>query len=401
MKTILFIGHDANRAGAQLVLLQLMRLLKPHGFVLKLLLGEGGPLLPDYQQLATVTIWPTSQPHVVGRLADKLLGKLGMWQAMANWQVARQQAAMQQQLNLDSVDMVLVNTVTSGRWFRQLVLPDTLPVIAFVHELAMSVKMYTQPDDLRYLLQRANRILAVSEATAYYYQIEHHVPAEKLSLFTLIDLPVLQQRLAEARQQADTEPTELPGLEGLPEGAILIGGCGNAEWRKGNDLFTTLAQITGSRFTELPIYFVWVGMGPGPYRDELELDRQKAGLEDRLRFIEPTPAVLHYIARFAAFVLCSREDPYPLVVLEAGLSAVPVVCFDKAGGAPELIETDGGFVVPYLDIVTMSDRIGLLASQPVLRQQLGNRLAQKIAERHSSEQSLSQLLTIIDHLIKE
>lgn len=395
--TILLIGHDANRAGAQLVLLQLMQQLKAKNITLFLLLGEGGPLLAEYEQLATVVRWPKPETYVAGPTADKVLGKLGLWQQQADRKHQRQREALCAALHLESIDLVLVNTVTSGQYFRQLTLRGNVPILVFVHELAMSVQMYAKPDDLRYLLQRATRILAVSKATARYYETTWHVSPDRITLFTLIDLPAIQRSL----EAASTRTGLLPGLDDLPANAIVVGGCGNAEWRKGTDLFVSLARMLTSLppLPELPpVYFVWVGLPPGPLHDDLTLDVAKSGLTDRVRFIAPTPDVLRYMARFDLFLLCSREDPYPLVVLEAGLSGVPVVCFDGAGGAAELVEEDGGVVTPYLDLLSTAQAIQQLAGNAERRRQLGQTLRQKIQERHSLPQSTGQLLALIADL---
>ncbi|RYF74536.1 MAG: glycosyltransferase [Cytophagaceae bacterium] len=395
--TILLIGHDANRAGAQLVLLQLMQQLKAKGFTLYLLLSEGGPLIADYEQVSTVILWPHSEKYVVGQTADKVLGKLGLWQQLADKQQHRQHEALYNALHLDVIDLVLVNTVTSGQLFRQLPLRDNVPVLVFVHELAMSVQLYTIPDDLRYLLQRATRILAVSKATAQYYETTWQVSPDRITLFTHIDLPAVQRALDAASHQ--TGP--LPGLDDLPANAIVIGGCGNAEWRKGTDLFVLLARLLMNltQGSELPaVYFVWVGLPPSQLHDDLTLDAAKAGIASQVRFVAPTPDVLRYMARFDLFLLCSREDPYPLVMLEAGLSGVPVVCFDGAGGAAELVETDAGIAVPYLDLLSMAQAVQRLVADAELRQRLGQRLRQKIQQRHTIAQSTSQFLALINSL---
>ena len=327
--TILFIGHDANRAGAQLVLLNLMRLLKAEGYAMRLLLGEGGPLLDEYRDICPVTLWPSPSPHVVNALADKVLWKLGLWQSMRDQQTAKHRQQMQIELGLDSVDLVFVNTVTSSRWFCQLAIPAQTPVVTFVHELAMSVRMYTQPDELARLLSRTNRLLAVSAFTARYYETAHDVDPAKITQFTLIDVPLLERGISRAK--ASTTPSAV----NLPADAQLVGGCGNAEWRKGLDLFVAMArQVIGPANADglFPntIHFVWVGIPSGPLRDDLLLDIEKAGLTGRVHLIPPTPDVLQYMRRFDVFMLCSREDPYPLVVFEAGLCHVPVVAF--AGG---------------------------------------------------------------------
>ncbi len=364
---------------------------------MRLLLGNGGSLLEEYQAICPVTIWPTPDRYVVGAVADKVLGKLGLWQAFYDRQLKTHQNEVRMQLALDSVDLVLVNTAASSRWFVQLAIPNTTPVVTFVHELDMSVRLYTQPDDLAYLLKRTTRLLAVSKATARYYEQQHCFDPARITLYTLIDTPSLERNVQQARQQPDPY-TAL----GLPADALIVGGCGNAEWRKGNDLFITLARqvIRRESNTTTPVHFVWVGVQPGPLRDDLLLDIRKAGLTRRVHLIPPTPEVLRYMSRFDVFVLCSREDPYPLVVFEAGLCHVPVVCFDGAGGAPELVETDGGFVIPYLDLDAMSSRVLELLWHPELRQQMGQRLGEKILQRHPAQQSVETLVTLFHQLTR-
>ncbi len=365
---------------------------------MRLLLGDGGPLLSEYQAICPVTIWPAPARYVVGAMSDKVLWKLGLWNTFQARQLKAHQRAVQSQLNLESVDLVLVNTVTSSHWFSQLNIPEKTPVVTFVHELAMSVRLYTQPDELAYLLRRTTRMLAVSKATACYYEQQHGFDPARITLYTLIDTPSLERNVQQARQQ----PNIYESL-GLPGNALIVGGCGNAEWRKGNDLFVTLARQVIGRASDTitePVHFVWVGVPTGTLRDDLLLDINKAGLADRVHLIPPTPDVLRYMSHFDVFVLCSREDPYPLVVFEAGLSNLPVVCFEGAGGAPELIETDGGYVVPYLDLDTMSSRILELLRRPDLRSTMGKRLAQKILERHPAQQSVQTLVTLFNQLTR-
>ena len=180
-----------------------MRLLKVEGFKMHLLLGEGGPLLDEYRAVCPVTIWPTPSRYAVGAFTDRILGKLGMWQQFYDRHVQAHQQEVRAELNLDSIDLVLVNTVTSSRWFGQLGIPENIPVITFVHELAMSVRMYTRPDELAHLLRRTTRLLSVSKATARYYEHEHGFEPSRITLYTLIDTPALTLNVQHAREQPE------------------------------------------------------------------------------------------------------------------------------------------------------------------------------------------------------
>jgi glycosyltransferase involved in cell wall biosynthesis len=403
---LLLIGHDANRAGAQLVLLYLMRLLKAEGVGMHLLLGNGGPLVDAYRALAPLTIWPATNSHVINAQADKVLGKLGLWEQQALRKARQQQRRIAGELRLNEFDAVLVNTVSGAKWLRQLSLPNHVPVVAYLHELTMSVQLYTDPADLRFLLDRAQHLLTVSQATAAFYQTRFNVPDHYISLFTLIDVEAIRERVrivqdrAAFRTSPGVSSNTVPGLEqnaARPQTTITVGGVGNAEWRKGNDLFVTLARMV-NQLPGPPVDFEWVGMPASPLRDDLWHDVEKADLTNRVRFVPPTPDVLAHMTAFDIFLLCSREDPYPLVVLEAGACGLPVVCFAGAGGAPELVEADGGAVVPYLDLGAMAHALRTLANDPTLRQQQGQRLGQKINERHNSQQSISQLLSLLANL---
>jgi glycosyltransferase involved in cell wall biosynthesis len=96
------------------------------------------------------------------------------------------------------------------------------------------------------------------------------------------------------------------------------------------------------------------------------------------------------------FALVSREDPFPLVMLEAAFAGKPVVCFEGAGGAPEFVEPDAGFVVPYLDVGAMADRVAQLLRSEDLRLQLGQRGHDKVRRQHDVEIAGPQILGVIE-----
>ena len=64
-----------------------------------------------------------------------------------------------------------------------------------------------------------------------------------------------------------------------------------------------------------------------------------------------------YLSAADVFASVAREDPYPTAVLEAISTGLPVLAFEGAGGAPELIkELACGAVVPALRVPDMAAR---------------------------------------------
>ena len=71
------------------------------------------------------------------------------------------------------------------------------------------------------------------------------------------------------------------------------------------------------------------------------------------------------------FLSLSREDPYPLVVLEAARYKIPSLCFEESGGAPEFVEKDAGSVIPFLNLNRLSEEIIMYFHNEKLRKEKG------------------------------
>jgi glycosyltransferase involved in cell wall biosynthesis len=390
-KKILFVSHDANRAGSQLLLLQLLRLLKERGVPMHLLLCNGGVLEDDFEEVITITRLFTNEDTPNNLITGKLLKKINLHKLYEEHSAQKETDRVLTELEGQDIGLVFVNSIANaGVYYETLRFLHHLPLVLFVHELAMSAKIYTHEKQLNFLLRKTDHLIAVSKAVANYYIKKYDYPELHVSTFTLIDHDRIDEKLKHI------EHSILEKTYRLPEDAIIIGGCGNAEWRKGNDIFNWVARTVIKKTTPLPVYFVWIGAGPQHEIYELiESDIRLMGLSDRVILIPPTPKALDYINRFDVLLLSSREDPYPLVVLEAALQEIPVVCFEDAGGAPELIESDAGFVVPYLDVPAAADAIIQLVLDPGLRNIMGQKGRKKVLERHNTDKSIGNIEAII------
>jgi len=390
-KKILFVSHDANRAGSQLLLLQLLRLLKERGVPMHLLLCNGGDLEQEFEEVTSITRLYQSYTLAPNLLSGKLLKKINLHKLYEERSAQKENERITAELHAENIGLVFVNSIANaGVYYETLRSLHHLPLVLFVHELAMSVKIYTHEKQLNFLLKKTDHLIAVASAVANYYVKKYDFPIQRVSTFTLIDHDHIDEKLKNIQTKL------LENTYRIPEDAIIIGGCGNAEWRKGNDIFNWIARNVIKKTSPLPVYFVWVGAGPQHEIYELiASDIRLMGLSDRIILIPPTPQALDYINRFDVLLLSSREDPYPLVVLEAALQEIPVVCFEDAGGAPELIETDAGFVVPYMDISAASDAVLELVLDQGMRNRMGQKGRQKVLERHNTDKSVSNIEAII------
>jgi glycosyltransferase involved in cell wall biosynthesis len=217
----------------------------------------------------------------------------------------------------------------------------------------------TVPADLGFTKQVTDQYVACSRVTLDNLVETEGVDKERTTLchaFIAVDESELE------RARADRRLTRL--RLGIPPDALLVGGVGTMDWRKGPDLFVQLAAMVTRRLSDRDIRFVWVGGdSDGPNRGGLVVDAQRLGLGDRISFIGPLDRPAELFAAMDVFALTSREDPFPLVMLEAASAGVPLVCFAGGGGAPEFAIPDAGLVSPYLDVADMAESVIRLLQQ--------------------------------------
>jgi glycosyltransferase involved in cell wall biosynthesis len=380
---VLFIGHDASRAGAQIELLHFLRWFKRNGNrPFSILLGGGGELFSEFQGLAETWSMDRSHWHQDALRTHILAGVgLGKWAKRAEASDARGFAAQ------NSPALIYVNSVASARIVE--ILAPEVPLLTHVHELESYFCTHPSPA-LTLLLARTDRFIACSNVTRENLVQRHAVPAGKAET-VYESIPVADIRPKRTRQQVFQE-LQVPG------DALLIVGCGTFGWRKATDLFIQLARaVTRQRSCA---YFAWIGDGSPSAIAEFEYDVRTAGLAKNVRRVGAVPNAADYMAAADVFVLTSREDPYPLVCLEAAALGKPIVCFAGAGGIPEFVEDDCGLVAPYLDIIEMADRIVSLLDAPDRRRNIGEAAKRKVSQRHDINDTAPRIMEIMERTIK-
>jgi glycosyltransferase involved in cell wall biosynthesis len=122
-----------------------------------------------------------------------------------------------------------------------------------------------------------------------------------------------------------------------------------------------------------------------PYALPYTLSMAEAfGVADRVHFEEPLEDLRPELARADAFLMSSRIDPYPCVVLEAMAMGTPVVLFDKATGSTDFIEAHGGGeVVPYLATKAAAEILSNWIHNPEIAAKMGE-AARKAVRAHAT-----------------
>jgi glycosyltransferase involved in cell wall biosynthesis len=149
---------------------------------------------------------------------------------------------------------------------------------------------------------------------------------------------------------------------------FTVGTVAVVSTRKGSDLFVDAARLLGGRDGGLRFEMV------GAPNDELERDWARAVL-GRARAIGvehvASADVRERFEAWDAFVLPSRADPFPIALLEAMASGLPVIAA-RRDGIPEQVAPGTGILVEPEDAGALADAIARLAAEPrEVRERLG------------------------------
>lgn len=172
-------------------------------------------------------------------------------------------------------------------------------------------------------------------------------------------------------------PADRPGARtrlGLPEATPCVGFVGRLSAQKAVDrLIRAFALAPGNQQARLVI------VGEGAERMALESLARDLGIANRTLFTgQGDGAAL--MAGFDIFVLPSRYEGFPYVLLEAASRGLPILTM-AVGGAGVVVEQGGnGYVVPQAGgVVAMAERLGLLLGDPGLRRGMAKRSLERAA----------------------
>ncbi|MEP6704439.1 MAG: glycosyltransferase family 4 protein [Acidobacteriota bacterium] len=381
-KKILFITPGAQSFGGNIFLLNFLRWYRKNGeFDFVTLYGRPGDLDNDFSELSATYRYFSSEEGwpFARRAAGKLVNQLELRRAFLRTRLGR-----------ENIGLIYCNAVTNGRMLSMFDHLD-LPVISHCHELESLIQM-TGIEDFNRLRDRTSHFVAVSNAVRRNLISNHEIPDEKISLIhAFIPIENRPAEKNEAKRASVLKELDLPG------DAFIVGGSGTLNWRKAPELFIQLAHAVRFKASTVPIYFVWVG---GAEKDgagifQLRYDAEKGGVSERVRFVPHTKNPLDYFAAIDVFAMVSREDPYPLVCLEAASLGKPIICFADAGGMPEFVEDDCGYVIPYMDIGGFADKVIESAADREKTKMLGENASRKVRARHEIEVAAPAIADLI------
>lgn len=379
--SVLFLSHDASRTGAPVVLLNLLsRLRQNRQFQAQILIGTSfGDLTPEFETLGTVHKYMPERT-----LSYKVLRRL----KLDGMTTSRHLSQLRAKLSQSDIHLIYANSVVSARMVEYLSFLNC-PVVCHVHELDIGIQ-YLGRGTIKLLERYVCRYIAVSPAVKANLIENHGVAADKVTVIQGM-VPVANYLKAPGARDSEDVCRELA----ITPGAKIVCGCGSIETRKGTDLFLQVADYVSRHYHASPVHFIWVGGTPEAVRKARQQVARLAA-KDVVHFIGQRSDVVPYFDACDVYLLTSREEALPLVMLEVALRQKPVICFDGSGHPPEFVKQDAGFIVADFDAKKMAKKLIELLSDPDLRRRMGAVGKQRVIENYDLTDGAAKIAAILE-----
>ena len=362
--------HDLSRTGVPVLLARLLQASPARQReVVHLVAMYGGPLLRELQSLcASVTVLEPSDRRSASSAASLGLITLGMGRA---GEVVRHSAWRAKLARRPKPDVLLVHG--AGAWPVTQAVSSKLPVVLHLHELETALDRCIPRPEQAAAFQRAQQVMVVSAPVAELARNRGANSAKILLVPGCVRLPAADE--AETSELESNLPESNVTESSAPETDSVqwVLGAGTPGWRKGTDRLAAVAHAL--QRVSSPAQVGWVGGRP------TGADATAVGRTDLVNWIPESADPWKLLSHAAVFVLPSREDPLPLVALEAGVYRRAVVAM-PTGGLPDLLADGRGLVGSHQDVRWFVAAVEQVLASRALAEDLGQRLHEFVRTHH-------------------
>ena len=223
----------------------------------------------------------------------------------------------------------------------------------------------------KWICRSVRNVVAVSIEEASEVVRSHIAPAEKVTVIENgVDLEDMSAAATISR--ADI---------GVPQDAYLVGTVGRLQAQKDPLLFVQAASSIADRIPGA--HFVMVG--DGPLESVVRQHIAREHLAGRFHLLGWRADATDILKLFDVFVLTSRYEGMPFVLLEAAAAGLPLVSTNVPGAQSLIDDGFSGLLAAAGDAEVIGAHLVALHSDKTLRLELGNAARTSIAESHGLE----------------
>lgn len=332
--------------------------------------------------------WPIDEKLLI---LDNHLGELKTGSGFFSWRPAF--GALARKIKKSQIDYVLVGQILplgTVAWWLSLFRPFKYGVFLHGMDLTWALSVPRKKMLVRLILGRADKIICANSYTAD--KAKEYFPALEEKI-TVINPGIISQ--APAIDQPRLE--ELKATYNL-EGKTVIFSLGRLVKRKGFDATIKALALVPEPLIDNLLYVI-AGVGP----DEMYLKKLvPPALANKIIFLGgiTDDEKWRWLAASSFFIMPSRDidgdfEGFGIVYLEANLSGKAVIAGQAGGVRDAVVDGYNGLVVDAENIESLKDAIINLATDPELRNKLGEQGKVRAMSEFNWEKQVEKISDLI------
>jgi len=364
MDKIILVTHDGHHGGAELLILNIAHILREsYNYELVILAKDGGVLIQEFKRYAEVYI-----------LKD-FLEENDYYQPLLV------------SLKERGFTSAICNTIVTGDVLAELTSLGFF-CVSLIHEMPQVIKLFNAIPYGIAIAACAQKIMFPSD---FVYEKDAALLSLPKDKVCILPQGMYFNNVCPDKKKARKELNSQYNLSDNDKIILSVGyGCDI----KGFDIFLNIASSIICHRDN--IHFFWIGNYNKDYYAGMLQEIKKNHLYDKIHLtgemVDNEQMSLYYSGS-DIFLLPSREDSFPSVILEAMDAGLPIVAFKEAGGFQDLLRDDVGILVPYLDLKKMGTEICKLLDNPENLKKHAELSKQKISHHISLREYVNQLLS--------
>lgn len=249
----------------------------------------------------------------------------------------------------------------------------------------------SQPSFSQLMLELSDHIVAVSQSVASTITANNKTQVPVEVIHNGLELNIFDQAPGNTssilREEFGLQPTD-----------IIVCAVGRIAPDKGFDYLLEAAHLVIRKNPSVH-FFIAGAEENAEHASILRHIVSSYGIDNNFHFIGFRADVPSILAASDIFVLSSRKEGHPYVMLEAMASHCAVVACNCAGVEETIVDGESGFIVPIGDIEGIAEKLQLLIESPALTVSFATAARKRIESSFTADKTANFLMNVYDTLL--
>lgn len=251
-----------------------------------------------------------------------------------------------------------------GSHFRQYT--DQTVILGIGTYPSLLLALLSKRENIKTIGCQHNSYVAVKHLWSFLRQLFFHRLSALVSL-TEQDLPKLK-KLNPNSYVIPNSVSFIPDKSAQLDNKIILA-IGRMDYNKGYDLLLDVFEKLTLSHPDWNLRII----GDGPLKEKIISRVEVSGLTNNVEILPATNQIIDHYLQSSIYLMTSRTEGLPMVLLEAMACGLPIVSFNCETGPSDIITNNkNGYLIDCFNVEEMTEKVAILCADPEKRKKFGD-----------------------------